>query len=352
MSEIKSFEIAGHKIGRGNPCFFIAEAGVNHGGDVEKAKSLIDAAVKSGATSVKFQTFRADLLAAPSAPKAVYQAAATGAHESQADMLRDLELTQTDFHDLKIYCESQNIIFLSSPFDEYSVDMLNELDVPAYKIPSGETINLPLLKHIGNKHKPVILSTGMSYLNEITTAIETLYQTDNHEIAILHCTSNYPAMPKDINLNAMDTIRNAFKLPVGFSDHTTGIEIPLAAVAMGACIVEKHFTLDRNAEGPDHKSSIEPPKLTTLIQSIRNIELAFGNGIKKPANSELSNREIARKSVHLKTSKNAGETITESDLISLRPSGGIPPSDIQMIIGQKVVRLMPEGSILHWDDLK
>ena len=352
MSENKLFEIAGHQIGQGQPCFFIAEAGVNHDGDVEKAKKLIDVAVNAKATAVKFQTFRADLLAAPNAPKAEYQTVTTSKQESQTDMLRSLELSQQDYRDLKLYCESHNIIFLSSPFDESSVDLLDELDVPAYKIPSGEAINLPLLKHIGDKHKPIILSTGMSYLAEIKTAVETIYQTNNHDIALLHCTSNYPAMPADINLNAMDTLRRSLGLPVGFSDHTTGLEIPLAAVAMGACIVEKHFTLDRNLHGPDHRASLEPNELKTLIEGIRNIELSFGSGIKRPAASELNNREIIRKSVYLKNNKNAGDAINESDLISLRPSGGISPSEIQKIVGRQLTRPMTQGSILTWADFE
>jgi len=349
--QIKSTEIDGRSIGPGHPCFVIAEAGVNHNGNVENAKKLIDIAVTSKADAVKFQTFNTDLLAIPDAPKAEYQTITTDGEESQTDMLRQLELPREAFAELQHYCESQNIIFLSSPFDEPSVDLLYNLDVPAYKIPSGEAINLPLLKHIGSKQKPIILSTGMSYLEEIHTAVNTIFETGNHDIMLLHCTSNYPAAPADINLNAMETLRNYFGLPVGFSDHTTGIEIPLAAVAMGACIIEKHFTLDKTLTGPDHRASLEPEELKNLITAIRNIELSFGNGIKAPAASELSNRTIIRKSIYLKTSKNAGEVLIESDLVSMRPAGGIYPSEIPNIIGKRLVKSLSQGAMLTWDDV-
>jgi len=348
---IKSMEISGRSIGPGHPCFFIAEAGVNHNGNVENAKKLIDIAVASKSDAVKFQTFNTDLLAIPDAPKAEYQTITTNKQESQTDMLRQLELPKEAFEELQRYCESQNIIFLSSPFDESSVDLLCNLDVPAYKIPSGEAINLPLLKHIGSKQKPIILSTGMSYLEEINTAVNTIFETGNHDIMLLHCTSNYPAEPSDINLNAMKTLRNYFGLPVGFSDHTTGLEIPLAAVAMGACIIEKHFTIDKTLTGPDHRASLEPEELKNLITAIRNIELSLGNGIKAPAASELSNRQIIRKSIYLTKSKNAGEVLIESDLISMRPAGGMYPSEIPNIVGRQLVKSLNQGAMLTWDDL-
>ena len=347
----KSMEIAGRSIGQGHPCFFIAEAGVNHNGNIENAKRLIDIAVASKADAVKFQTFKADLLAVPDAPKAEYQTITTSEKESQTDMLRQLELPREAFQELQSYCKSQNIIFLSSPFDESSVDLLSDLDVPAYKIPSGETINLPLLKHIANKQKPIILSTGMSYLEEVNTAVDTIFATGNHDIMLLHCTSNYPAEPSDINLNAMTTLKNHFSLPIGFSDHTTGLEIPLAAVAMGACIIEKHFTLDKTLAGPDHRASLEPKELKNLIASIRNIELSFGNGIKAPAASELSNRHIIRKSIYLNADKVAGEILLESDLVSMRPAGGIYPSEIPNIIGKRLVKSLNQGTMLTWDDV-
>ena len=350
-SQNQVFDIEGHKIGQGNPCFIIAEAGINHNGDIQNAKKLIDIAVDSEANAVKFQTFKTDLLAAPNAPKAEYQKVTTRENQSQTDMLRDLELPTEAFVELKQYCASQKIIFLSSPFDEYSVDLLAQLNVSAYKIPSGEIINLPLLAKIGSKNKPIILSTGMSYLEEIATALETIYKTGNKQISLLHCTSNYPAMPVDINLNAMDTIRKSFNLPVGFSDHTQGIEIPLAAVAMGACIIEKHFTLDKTLEGPDHRASLEPNELKMMVLGIRNIESAQGDGVKSPAASELSNRGIARKSIYLKSSKTAGDILNESDLIFLRPGLGIYPSEIHNIIGRKLVKTLPKGVMLSWDDL-
>ncbi len=352
MPNHKILEINRQKVGKGRPCFFIAEAGVNHNGNIEIAKKLIDVAANAKADAVKFQTFKADLLAAPNAPKAQYQAITTDQRQSQTEMLRALELSKEDFYQLKRYCEVKDIVFLSSPFDESSADLLDELDVPAYKVPSGETTNLPLLKHIGYKQRPIILSTGMSYLNEVAEAVKAIYQTGNYEIALLHCTSNYPAMPVDVNLTAMTTLQESFKVPVGFSDHTTGLEIPLAAVAMGACVIEKHFTLDKNMSGPDHSASLEPTELGHLINSIRNIELALGSGIKKPANSEFHNREIIRKSIYLKTDKKVGDIISESDLISLRPSGGISPSETHHIIGKTLTKSISTGSMLSWDDIK
>ena len=242
-------------------------------------------------------------------------------------------------------------MFISTPFDHPSADLLNDMNVPIFKIPSGETINLPLLRHIARMGKPIILSTGMSYLGEVENAVHCIYESGNLDLALLHCVSEYPANSCDVNLNAMRTMESAFQVPVGFSDHTLGIEVPIAAVALGACIIEKHFTLNRAMEGPDHRASLDPDQLGELITSIRNVEQSLGNGVKAPAASEIANRGIVRRSIYTRCSKNPGDIIDESDLITLRPAGGIPPDQFDLVIGKKVLRPIPEGSLLSWEDI-
>lgn len=349
---MRTIEISGRNIGPGEPCFIIAEIGVNHNGDVGIARQLVDIAVQAGADAVKFQTFRTELLVSKSAPKAEYQQRSTGGSESQFDMLRALELSDDEHRELFTYCHERGIIFLSTPFDHNSADFLHTLGVSAFKIPSGETVNLPMLRHVALKQLPIILSTGMSTLGEVEAAVRTIRQAGNEQIVSLHCVSNYPADFRDINLRAMHTISQSFNLPSGFSDHTMGIEIPLAAAAMGASVIEKHFTLSREMNGPDHQASLEPNELTSMINGIRNIESALGTGVKEPAESERNITQVARRSIHLHRSCASGSVLTADDLIALRPGGGIAPNQFDSIVGRTLKRDMPKGIALDWADLE
>lgn len=334
----------------------IAEAGVNHNGDMELAKELIDVAADAGADIVKFQSFKLDKLVSKNALKADYQLKNTGYTESsQYEMLKKLSITTESAHMLKKYCESKSIQFLSSPFDTDSIDELVDEDlVDRFKVPSGEIINLQYLRKLGSKKLPVILSTGMAKMNEIAEAIDVLLGQGNlsrKDITVLHCNTDYPTPMHDVNLNAMLTIKDAFKVPIGYSDHTQGIEVPIASVALGATVIEKHFTLDRNMEGPDHKASLEPNELKAMVKAIRNIEIAMGNGIKQPSPSEQKNIQIARKSIHLSKSIKLGEVITENHLVTRRPANGISPMDIEIVIGKKVNKDLDEDQTLTWSDL-
>lgn len=322
------------------PVLIIAEAGVNHNGDIGIAKELIDVAANAGADFVKFQTFNVDRLVTESASKAEYQIAATNNLESQYSMLKKLELTETVHHVLIAHCTSQNIKFLSTGFDIESVNMLVGFGQKLFKIPSGEITNFPYLRHIGQLKGEVILSTGMSNMNEIDGAIKVLEDsgTPRGAITVLHCTSAYPAPMSDVNLLALRSIRETFGVEVGYSDHTLGIEISLAAVALGATIIEKHFTLDRTLPGPDHKASLEPKELKSLILGIRNIEEALGDGIKRVMPSEIGNRNVARKSIVARLPISAGEKFTEENLISKRPGTGISPMEWNSFIGIRAHR--------------
>jgi len=334
----------------------IAEAGVNHNGSIELAKKLIDAAAKAGVDFIKFQTFKADRLVSKAAKKAKYQEQNIGdGDDSQFSMLRKLELSEAAHLELVSYCKLRGINFLSTGFDEESVDFLDTLGIPFYKIPSGEITNKPYLAHTAQKGKPVILSTGMATLAEIGAAIDVLKSGGiNHDqITILHCNTEYPTPFEDVNLKAMETIRKTFNVRVGYSDHTRGIEVPIAAVALGAEVIEKHFTLDRNMEGPDHKASLEPAELAAMVSAIRNIELATsGGGIKQPSASEMKNISIARKSIHLSKDIPQGSVIDSSSLICLRPGDGISPMEIDRVIGRKVKRELPQFYKLSWEDLE
>ncbi|ACL70444.1 N-acetylneuraminate synthase [Halothermothrix orenii] len=318
--------------------FVIAEAGVNHNGDIKLAKELIDKAVWAGADAIKFQTFRADKLASKIARKADYQKEMVGKDESQYTMLKKLEFTVNDFRALKEYCDRKNIIFMSSPFDLESIDLLANLGMEIWKIPSGEITNLPYLRKIGHLKKKVIMSTGMSNLSEIEVALDVLKDQGVNDITVLHCNTEYPTPIEDVNLKAMQTIQNAFKVKVGYSDHTRGIEVPIAAVALGAEVIEKHFTLDRDMEGPDHKASLEPEELKIMIEFIRNIEKALGDGIKKPSKSEIKNKDIVRKSIVAAHSIRKGERFTEGNLTVKRPGNGISPMYWDQIIGKVAKR--------------
>jgi len=315
--------------------FIIAEAGVNHNGSLKLAKQLIDVAADAGVDAVKFQTFKADKLVSKTAKKAQYQQQTTDASETQYEMIKKLELDEAAHHELIAYCKTKNILFLSTPFDYESIELLNNLGMNIFKIPSGEITNLPYLRHIGALCKEVILSTGMADLGEIEDALDilTVSGTLKEQITILHATTEYPCPIEDVNLRAMQTIASAFGVKVGYSDHTNGIEVPIAAVAMGASVIEKHFTLDKTMEGPDHKASLEPDELSAMVSAIRNIEKALGSGIKKPSPSEAKNMEIARKSIVAAQSIQKGEILTETNLAIKRPGNGISPMKFDEIIG-------------------
>lgn len=334
----------------------IAEAGVNHNGNIDLAKQLIEVAAHAGADFVKFQTFKANSLVSKLAKKAAYQKENIGDDDdSQYAMLIKLELNEAMHHELIAYCKKQNIEFLSTGFDEESIDFLDSLNIPFYKIPSGEITNKPYLQHIAKKGKPVIISTGMADLTEIRDALNILTETGMSlsQITVLHCNTEYPTPMKDVNLLAMHNIRDTFGVKIGYSDHTKGIEVPVAAVALGAEIIEKHFTLDRNMEGPDHKASLEPGELKAMVDAIRNIELAIGgSGIKEITKSELPNKIIARKSIHLAKDLKAGDTIQEHHLNMKRPGDGISPMKIDLVLGKRIKRDMLADEKLNWEDFQ
>lgn len=321
-----------------NNTFVIAEAGVNHNGSMKLAKKLIDEASKAGADAVKFQSFKAKQLVTKNAKKADYQKETTDKIENQYQMIKKLELDYEKHQELMDYCKTKDILFLSSPFDLESIDLLSNLDIEILKIPSGEINNVPYLRKVGQLRMKVILSTGMATMGEIEFALKILRDGGTTDITVLHCNTEYPTPMEDVNLTAMNTIKNSFKVEVGYSDHTLGIEIALAAVSLGAKIIEKHFTLDKNKEGPDHLASIEPLELRSMVSAIRNIEKALGDGIKKPSKSEIKNIKIARKSIIAKDKIKKGEVFTEDNLDIKRPGDGIPPVFWDTLIGNKAKR--------------
>ena len=316
--------------------FIIAEAGVNHNGSIELAKQLIDVAVEAGVDAVKFQTFKAEKLVSKNAQKAKYQQEnMNDSDDSQFNMLKKLELDLDTHHELISYCNTKNIMFLSTPFDHDSIDLLHDLQLPIFKIPSGEITNLPYLRHIGSLQKKVILSTGMADIGEIEDALDILTNagTKKENITVLHANTMYPTPMEDVNLNAMLTIGNTFDIAYGYSDHTLGIEVDIAAVALDASVIEKHFTLDKNMEGPDHKASLEPHELKAMVQAIRNIELALGSRVKKPTPSETPNMEVARKSIVANCAIKKGEILSEDNLAIKRAGNGISPMRWDEVIG-------------------
>ena len=326
--------------------YIIAEAGVNHNGSFKLACQLVDAAQAAGADCIKFQTFKTKNLVSNTAQKAEYQRATTG-DSSQMDMLKKLELSYEEFIALKEYCDKVGITFLSTPFDFDSIDFLNSLDMPFWKIPSGEVTNLPYLIALAKTGKPVVMSTGMCEMCEIEEAIRALRQYGTKVIKLLHCNTEYPTPFEDVNLKAMQTMRDAFGLEVGYSDHTKGIEIPVAAVALGATIVEKHFTLDRSMDGPDHKASLEPDELGNMVSSIRHIEIAMGNGDKTPSLSEKKNISVARKSVVAKKCISKGEVLTEDNITVKRPGTGICPMKWFDVLGTEAIRDFAEDELIE-----
>lgn len=323
---------------RMNHVFVIAEAGVNHNGSVEIAKQLIDVAAQAGADAVKFQTFRAENMVCRTAAKAAYQIDSTGESETQYAMLKKLELTRQIHEELMEYCKEKNILFLSTPFDVPSVRLLADLGMRIWKVPSGEITNLPYLRHIGKYHQKVILSTGMSSMDEVKAAVAVLRENGTQDITLLHCNTQYPTPVPDVNLLAMVSMGKELGLPAGYSDHTQGIEIPIAATALGAVVIEKHFTLDRNMEGPDHRASLEPDELRRMVEGIRKTEQALGDGVKRLSESEKGNVSVARKSIVAAESIRAGEYFTEENLSAKRPGTGISPMLWDEIIGRKADR--------------
>ena len=326
--------------------FIIAEAGVNHNGSFELAYKLVDAAKNAGVDCIKFQTFKSKNLVSHTAKKAEYQKATTG-DSSQQDMLKKLELSYDEFLVLKDYCDQVGICFLSTPFDVDSIEFLNTINMPFWKIPSGEVTNLPYLLALAKTGKPVVMSTGMCEMEEIEAAIKVLRENGTKEIRLLHCNTEYPTPFEDVNLKAMQTMRDAFGLEVGYSDHTKGIEVPVAAVALGATIIEKHFTLDCDMEGPDHKASLEPDELAAMVKSIRHIELAIGSGDKIPSSSEKKNIAVARKSIVAKTSIKAGEAFTEENITVKRPGTGISPMRWFDVLGKVATRNYEEDELIE-----
>lgn len=317
-----------------NKVFIIAEAGVNHNGDINIAYKMIDKAVEAKVDAIKFQTFKSEKLVSKFANKAEYQKKTTGKEESQLEMIRKLELNFREFEELNNYCKHKKIMFLSTGFDSESIQFLNGLGMEIFKIPSGELNNLPYLIEIAKLNKKVIISTGMSNIEEIGTALEILKKYGTKEISVLHCNTEYPTPMKDVNLLAMHTIKNKFDVEVGYSDHTIGVEVPIAAVALGARVIEKHFTLDNNMEGPDHKASIESEELKELVKKIRNTEMALGSSNKIVTESEKKNKEIARRSIVAKTDIKIGEIFSEKNITVKRPGNGIGPENWFKVIGK------------------
>jgi len=345
--EVPCIEVAGRRIGPGQPCFIIAEAGVNHNGDLETALRLVDVAAEAGADAVKFQTFKAERLVTPDAPKADYQLRTTDPGESQIAMLRGLELSEAMHRALVQRCRERGILFLSTPFDEESCDLLTCLGVAALKLPSGELTNLPLMRHAARKGLPLIVSTGMATLEETARCVEALRGAGCSALALLHCVSNYPAAPADSNLRAMVTLREAFGVPSGFSDHTDGDAVSVAAAALGANILEKHFTLDRTLPGPDHKASIEPDALRSLIRNVRAAEACLGTGVKVPAPSEGPVARVARKSLVAAETIPAGAVLQTAMVVLRRPGTGMAPGELDTLLGKRARTEITSGTLLE-----
>jgi N,N'-diacetyllegionaminate synthase len=346
-----SVRVANREIGSAAVCFVIAEAGVNHNGDIALAHQLIDAAAEAGADAIKFQTFDAASLASPRALKADYQMRATRPEESQLEMLRGLELPRAAYPKLIAHAEEKNLIFLSSPFDESSADYLEQLDLPAFKIASGGITNLSFLNHIARKARPMLVSTGMSQLEEVARAVDEIEQHGNPPVVLLHCVSCYPALAEDCNLLAMQTLRMRFGVPVGWSDHTLENSIAVAAVALGASVLEKHLTLGKNMQGPDHRMSLNPGEFKSLMISVREVERALGDGIKRPSLREHNTAIAARKSLCAARDLLPGEILRQQDLEARRPGDGISPARRDELIGRKLARLRKTGECIEEGDL-
>jgi len=349
---LRIVQIGSRAVGEGQPCYVIAEAGVNHNGDLGLARKLVEAAAEAGADAVKFQTFRAAALASTQAEKAVYQKAATGAGETQRAMLERLELPDEAFRELKAHAERCGITFLSTPFDTESARLLIELGVSAFKVSSGDLATHPLLRQLAETGKGILLSTGMAYLGEVEEALAAIRDAGPSPVILLHCVSGYPAEPAAANLRAMETMARAFAVPVGFSDHTLGTNVAMAAVALGACVVEKHVTVDRGLPGPDHAASLEPAEFRAMVRGIRNVEAALGDGWKMPQPGEADARAVARRSLVVVRPVAAGAVLTAADLAILRPGTGLQPRLLDLVLGRRTRRDISVGTLLAWSDLE
>jgi len=348
---IAKVKIGNKFVGEGEPVFIVAEAGSNHDGKLEQAKQLIDVAANSGADAIKFQTFLADKIVAKTGPKAGYMKKISE-KESMYEIFKQIELPREWHRELAEYASKKSLIFLSSPFDEEAVDLLDELGVPAFKVASGEITNFPLIKYMARKGKPLIVSTGAATMNEVEEAVSVIRKTRNKKIVLLHCVANYPAAPEDANLLAMNALKQKFRLPVGYSDHTLEIAAPLAAVALGAVMIEKHFTLSRKLPGPDHFYAIEPNELKVMVDSIRAVEKMRGKPIKKPAKAELEIRKLARRSIFAKVDIPAGATIKKEMLVILRPAVGLAPKYFGKIIGKRAKADIKQYEPITWNKIK
>ena len=350
---MRGIQINGKTIGTQAPIFLIAEAGVNHNGDLSIAKKLIDVAVKAKVDAIKFQTFITEKLILKTTNKVEYQKVSSDDDQNFYDMIKNYELSKDNFTILKDYCVEKGIIFLSTPFDEISVEWLEELNVPAYKIGSGDMNNFPLLDIICSKGKPILLSTGMATLNEVKESVDFIKSKGIEDLIVLQCTTNYPTSLNEVNLNVIDTYKIEFpNVIIGFSDHSIGIEASIGAVAKGAKVIEKHFTLDKNMEGPDHKASMDPEELIKWVEAIRKIEIALGSYEKTPSITELEIAKIARKSIISAKNLKPRDVIQAEDIIIKRPGYGIPPKECENIIGKKVKNPIPKDSIIKWEDLQ
>lgn len=348
----KLIKINNRLIGSGQPVFIIAEAGVNHNGDINIAKKLIDTALDAGVDAVKFQTFTAESLVTKQADQADYKTKNIGKKETQYEMLKRLELSKEDHKILFDYAGEKGIIFLSTPFSDSDADFLDELGVPLFKVGSTDTNNYPSLKYIAEKGKPMIVSSGMSGLKEVKKAAQVIREAGNDNLVMLHCTTQYPTPMDQVNLRAMLTMQEKCDVMVGYSDHTKGIEVPIAAVALGAVVIEKHFTLDRKMEGPDHKASLEPNELKAMVGAIRNIEKALGSYEKKPTEAAVEVAKVAQKSLVAKKDIKAGDIINKEDIVIKRPGTGIKPKELNNVVGKKAVVDIPADSLIKWEDIE
>jgi N,N'-diacetyllegionaminate synthase len=343
---MRRIEIGARTVGDGRPCFVIAEAGVNHNGELARARELVKVAAGAGADAIKFQTFSAEALTTATAPKASYQITRTARGETAQQMLKQLELSQAEHRVLMDDCRRQGIMFLSSAFDERSADLLDDLGVEAFKVPSGEITNLPFLRHLAAKRRPLIVSTGMATLEEVETALSCAREVARVPVVLLHCVSLYPSPAAGTNLRAMATMRDRFDVPVGFSDHTTGLEVAIAAAALGACVIEKHLTTDRALPGPDHAASLEPQELAAMISAIRSVESALGDGVKRPLPGEMETAAVARKSLVAAAAIPQGAVITREAIALKRPGTGLPPARLDWLVGRRARVAIPEGAVI------
>jgi N-acetylneuraminate synthase/N,N'-diacetyllegionaminate synthase len=342
----RGINIAGRKIGES--VLVVAEAGVNHNGSLKRALRMVDEAARARADAIKFQTFKAERLVSAGTPKTLYQRKSTAGRD-QLEMLEALELSHQDFATISERARKRGIVFLSTPFDEESADFLETLGVPAFKVASGDLTNHPFLEYVAKKGRPIILSTGMSSLEEVGEAIAVIRSQGNEDIVLLHCVSSYPSDPADCNLRAMQTLRGNFNLPVGFSDHTRSIEVPLAATALGAVVIEKHFTLSRRLPGPDQRASLEPKEFRRMVSGIRMTEQAIGSSVKAPTESERDLRLVARRSAVAAVEIPKEEVITREMVVFKRPGTGIPPNELPILLGKRAARGIKRDEVLTWD---